>query len=202
MPVQPAHAHLHGSAPDQAPAALLVLDLLSDFGYPGGAEMLAEARRIAAPIAALKKRMKAAGLPVVYCNDNAGRWRSDAPAVVRRALAKGSAGADVARLLKPDPDDYVVLKPRHSAFYATTLHTLLDYLGPKRLVITGVAADVCVLFTAYDAYVRDFEVTMPEDCVAALHPSHAADALRYARRVLHADTTPSAELDVAALAGP
>ena len=202
MPVLPEHDTLHGNAPDQAPTALLVLDLLSDFAYPDGPAMLRAARPLAARIAALKGRMRAAGLPTVYCNDNAGRWRSDAPAVVRRALARGSAGADVARVLKPDPDDYVVLKPRHSAFYATTLHTLLDYLGVRRLVLTGVAADVCVLFTAYDAYVRDFEVVLPADCVAALHPSHAADALRYARRVLHADTTPSADLDVAALARP
>jgi len=97
------------------------------------------------------------------------------------------------------PDDYLVLKPRHSAFFATQLHTLLEYMGERRLVITGLAADMCGLFTALDAYVRDFEVVLPEDCVASLTDTHRDQALRYARRVLHADTTPSEALDMGAL---
>jgi nicotinamidase-related amidase len=200
MPIPPDNADLHGNAPDQAPAVLLVLDLLSRFDFPDGDVFLKGAREIAPRIAALKARMKAAGMPTIYANDNVGRWRSDERAVLRHALARGSRGAPIARLLKPETDDYLVLKPRHSAFYATPLHTLLDYIGARRLVLCGIAADVCVLFTALDGYVRDFAITIPEDCVAALSPTHRDEALRYARRVLHADTTPSAELDVLALA--
>lgn len=199
MPIPSDNTDLHGNTPDSAPAVLVVLDLLSRFDFPDGAVFLREARRMAPRIAALKARMKAAGLPTIYANDNVGRWRSDERAVLRHALARGSKGAAVARVLKPDPEDYIVLKPRHSAFYATPLHTLLDYMGARRLVLTGIAADVCVLFTALDAYVRDFKIVIPEDCVAALTPAHRDDALRYARRVLHADTTPSDALDLAAL---
>ena len=199
MPIPPDNRDLHGNTPDQAPAVLIVLDLLSRFDFENGASFLKGAREIAPRIAALKARMKTAGLPTIYANDNVGRWRSDEQAVLRHALAKGSKGAAIARLLRPEPDDYLVLKPRHSAFYATPLHTLLDYMGARRLVLTGIAADVCVLFTALDGYVRDFEIVIPEDCVAALSPTHRDEALRYARRVLHADTTPSTELDLATL---
>ncbi len=199
VPVPADNADLHGNAPDHAPAVLVVLDLLSSFAFPDGDAFLKGAREIAPRVAALKARLKAAGIPTIYANDNVGRWRSDEQAVVRHALARGSKGAPVARMLKPEPDDYLVLKPRHSAFYATPLHTLLDYMGARRLVLTGVAADVCVLFTALDAYVRDFEVVIPEDCVAALTPTHRDEALQYARRVLHADTTPSARIDMATL---
>lgn len=200
MPIPPDNADLHGNAPDQAPAVLLVLDLLSRFDFPDGDVFLQGAREIAPRIAALKARMKAAGMPTIYANDNVGRWRSDERAVLRHALARGSKGAPIARMLKPENDDYLVLKPRHSAFYATPLHTLLDYIGARRLVLCGIAADVCVLFTALDGSVRDFAITIPEDCVAALSPTHRDEALRYARRVLHAHTTASTDLDVYALA--
>ena len=61
--------------------------------------------------------------------------------------------------LLPEKDDYFVLKPKHSAFYQTNLEILLNYLGVRTLIMTGMAADICVLFSANDAYMRDFRVS-------------------------------------------
>jgi isochorismate hydrolase len=99
-------------------------------------------------------------------------------------------------LLRPDEDDYFVLKPKHSAFFSTTLETLLDYLSVKVLIITGIAGNICILFTANDAYMRDFHLVIPADCVASNEAEENRLALEQMKKVLKADITPSAELDL------
>jgi nicotinamidase-related amidase len=102
----------------------------------------------------------------------------------------------------PDADDYFVLKPKHSAFFATTLDTLLRCLGTRTLVIGGFAADICVLFTANDAYMRDLAPVVPADAVASNDDRDREATLALMRRVLKADTPPAAEVDFAALGAP
>jgi nicotinamidase-related amidase len=190
---------LHGSAPDRSPAALVIIDMINDMDFPGAEEMMESAVAAAERIAELKRRAHAAGIPVVYANDNVGRWRSDFREVVQHVLGDGVRGEPMARLLTPGEDDYFVLKPKHSAFFATTLETLLEYLGTTRLVLTGVSGDVCVLFTASDAHMRDFRLYVPGDCTASVSPEENRRTLEYMRRIFGADTTPSAELDLEAL---
>lgn len=192
-------ADLHGSAPDDSAVALLVIDMISDFGFEDGERLLAHALPAARRIAALAERARAAGVPVVYVNDNAGRWRSSLEEVWRQGAAEGSRGAEVCRLLEPRDEDYFVLKPKHSGFYGTTLELVLKKLGACRLVLTGVAGDMCVLLTAADAYLREFDLTVPADCIASLDPDENEAALRYMRRALKAGTPRSDELDLGAL---
>jgi nicotinamidase-related amidase len=185
---------LHGSAPDRAETALLILDMISDFGFRDGARVFRAALHAAQRIARLKARATAARIPTIYVNDNQGRWRSDFAALLRRASSAESRGSRIARLLAPGPRDYLVLKPKHSGFFATPLGTLLEYLGARRLILTGVSTNQCVLFTANDAYVRDFELCIPRDCVAGLEPADSRLAFRYFRSVLGADLSPSTRL--------
>jgi nicotinamidase-related amidase len=103
--------------------------------------------------------------------------------------------------LVPDEEkDYFVLKPKHSGFFSTTLDTLLEYLGAKTLILTGLTGDICVLFTANDAYMRDFNLIVPSDCVASLELNENRHALEHMRRVLKADIRPSTELDLEKIA--
>ena len=187
---------LHGSAPDQSPVALLLIDVINDLEFEGGEALMEQAAPMAEAIAALKKRAKEAGIPVIYSNDNYGRWQSNFEKIVEHVLEDGVRGEPLARLLEPEADDYFVLKPKHSGFFSTTLDTLLDYLGARTLVMTGIAADICVLFTANDAYMRDFFIVVPPDCVAAESEGGRDRALDLMRTVLKADTTPSTELDL------
>ncbi|HYH43504.1 MAG TPA: isochorismatase family cysteine hydrolase [Burkholderiales bacterium] len=192
---------LHGNAPDACDAALLLIDVINDLEFPGGEALLASALRAARKIRALKVRARAAGMPVIYANDNFGRWRSDFRQVVEHCLTAGVRGQPLAELLAPDREDYFVVKPKHSAFYATPLELLLTYLKTRRLIVTGLAGDVCVLMTAADAYVRDLEVFIPSDCIASQTPAENRKAIQYMARVFHADVRPSARLDVKKLAG-
>ncbi|HEY7251116.1 MAG TPA: isochorismatase family cysteine hydrolase, partial [Methylomirabilota bacterium] len=105
------------------------------------------------------------------------------------------------RLLRPDRRDYFVLKPKHSAFHSTTLDLLLEHLGTRTLILTGLLADSCILLTAQEAHMRGYRVVVPEDCVAARQPDDRRRALALMRRALDADTRPVEAMDVKALRG-
>jgi nicotinamidase-related amidase len=185
---------LHGSTPDTCPVALLLIDVVNDLEFPGGDQLLHTALPAAHQIATLKERARAANVPVIYANDNFGRWRSDFRAVVQHCLETDVRGRPIVQLLRPAEDDYFVLKPKHSSFFASTLETLLEYLGTKTLVIAGFTGDICVLFTANDAYMRDYHIVVPSDCVASIDPDENQRALAYMHRVLRADTRFSTDL--------
>ena len=190
---------LHGSAPDKSNVALLLIDVINDLEFPEGQQLLEHALPMAERVAALKRRARQSGVPVIYVNDNFGRWRSDFNAQVENCLQGGVRGEPIARLLQPEEEDYFVLKPKHSGFFSTTLDTLLEYLEVKRVVLAGMAAHLCVLFTANDAYMRDLQLVVPEDCVASNTAEESRYALDQMQRVLKADTRPSSELDWDAL---
>jgi nicotinamidase-related amidase len=147
-------------------------------------------------IAALKRCAKQAGIPAIYANDNFGRWQSDFQKVVQHCLEDGVRGEEVARILQPEDDDYFVLKPKHSAFYGTTLDVLLQYLDAKTLILTGIAGNICILFSANDAYMRDFNLFVPSDCVVSNTDEENQHALDQIQKVLKADVTPSTSLDL------
>jgi nicotinamidase-related amidase len=191
---------LHGNAPDKADVALLLIDVINDLEFPEGDYLLRHALPMARQIAALKRRARRENVPVVYVNDNFGRWRSDFNAQVEHCLRDGVRGKPVVELLRPDADDYFVLKPKHSGFFSTALDTLLEYLGVRAVILTGMAANICVLFTANDAYMRDLHLAVPSDCVASNTEEDNRYALDQMRKVLKADTRPSAELSFRALA--
>jgi nicotinamidase-related amidase len=185
---------LHGYAPDKSDVALLLIDVINDLEFPEGDQLLWHALPMAHRIADLKTRAKRQGIPVVYVNDNFGRWRSDFNAQVSHCLKDGVRGQPVVELLQPDEEDYFVLKPKHSGFFSTTLDTLLEYLGVRAVILTGIAANICVLFTANDAYMRDLHLMVPSDCVASNTEEENRYALDQMRKVLKADTRPSTEL--------
>ena len=192
---------LHGSAPDDSRAALLIIDMINDLEFEDGEALEGPALAAAERIAALKERARAAGMAIIYANDNFGRWRSDFREVVDRVLHDGVRGEPLALLLAPEADDYFVLKPKHSAFFETTLETLLRYLGAKRLIITGITGDICVLITASDAYMRDYEIYVPVDCTASVTAEENEHAMSYIERVLKAEICTSDQLDIARLMG-
>ncbi len=177
--------------------ALVILDMISCWSFPDADALARAARDMTPVIARLKRRCVAAGIPVIYANDNSGQWRSDFKFLVRSSLESAGPGADITRQLEPGPDDFFVLKPKHSAFFATPLEILLDHLRTKRLLIAGVAADQCVLNTAADARMRDFEAVVPADCIAALNPLRSRRAVDQLHDALEIRTPPASALRLA-----
>ncbi len=189
------NSDLHGNAPDKSKAALLIIDMICDFEFEDGEKLFKYARPIAENIAKLKTKAEKENVPVIYVNDNFGKWQSDFNKLLRHSLNKKHRGHEIAELLKPKDENYFVLKPKHSGFYSTTLEVLLEYLGAETLIITGVATDICILFTANDAYMRDFKLIVPKDCVAANTEKKSKDALKYMENILDVETTASTKID-------
>jgi nicotinamidase-related amidase len=200
MPAPAKNLDLHGSAPDTSAAALLLVDVINDLEFEDGERLLESALPMAHALARLKRRCRRAGIPTIYVNDNAGRWREDQRSIVARCLGAEVRGRPVVELLVPDEEDYFVIKPKHSGFFSTPLDTLLAYLRAHTLILTGIGTNLCVLFTANDAYMRDYHLVVPADCVAAVDPADGDHALQQMQSVLDADTRVSTELDLREIA--
>ncbi|HKP45169.1 MAG TPA: isochorismatase family cysteine hydrolase [Pyrinomonadaceae bacterium] len=192
MPVK--SEDLHGNVPDESAAALLLIDVINDFEFEAGEKLLSLALPVGQQIAALKRRAKQLGIPTIYVNDNFGKWQSDLNKIVSHCLEDGVRGEPFVKLVLPDEDDYFVLKPKHSGFYCTSLELLLEHSGASNLILAGIAGNNCVLFTANDAYMRDFKLFVPRDCSVSIEPADNDYALKQMAEVLKADTRPAAEL--------
>jgi nicotinamidase-related amidase len=139
---------LHGNAPDSCPVVLLLVDMLKDVDFPGNSQLLKSIDSLGKNISALKKRCKDAGIPVIYVNDNRDKWRSDFSVVLAHGLRPDSPGCPMVSQLIPEAPDYIVLKPKYSAFYATPLDTLFSYLKVKTVILAGLITNACILSTA------------------------------------------------------
>lgn len=190
---------LHGNVPDQCSVALILIDVINDMEFESGAQLLENALPASRKLAALKRRAHRAGVPVIYVNDNFGKWRSDFRQQLGHVLEEGVRGEEVAELLRPDKDDYFVLKAKHSGFYHTQLDLLLEYLEVKTVVLAGFTTDICVLFTAADAHMRDLQIVIPEDCSAAPSIEDHEFALAHMARVLDAKVLVSEDINFEAL---
>jgi nicotinamidase-related amidase len=184
---------------DSSPVALLLIDVVNALDFEGSEGIVQAAQQAAPKILELRARARAAGVPVIYTNDNFGQWRSDFRTTIDACSAPDKPGHDVTRLLVPGERDYFVLKPRHSAFYCTALEVLLERLEVETLVLVGFATNICVLYTASDAHMRGYEVIVPSDCTASNTPQLTELALEQMRVVTAARTPESRELDFAAL---
>jgi nicotinamidase-related amidase len=165
----------------RASVALILIDVVNHFEFPDGDRILKQALPIVSELERLKQRAGRSGIPVIYVNDNFGQWRSDAGKLLAYCLRADCAGRDFVAPLQPDAEDYCVLKPMHSAFYQTPLDVLLRHLGASSLILAGIATNSCVLCTAHDAKMRDYDVTVVEDCCAARTPTEHRQAIEHIR---------------------
>ena len=175
--------------------ALLVVDVINDFDFPEGDALLALASEALPRIEALIDRARRSELPIVYVNDNFGHWRSDFRATIARCSDVSRAGSALVRRLQPRPEDYFVLKPKHSGFFHTPLELLLRELEIRTVVICGFATNSCVTSTAHDAHMRDYRVVVPRDTTAANTPRLCTESLEHLESTVHALTCASTELD-------
>jgi nicotinamidase-related amidase len=172
----------------KARTALLLVDVLNLFDFPRGAALARRALRPARRIRRLRDRAHTSGVPVIYVNDNWGRWRSDFKSIVADCSKPENAGAPIAKLLEPTPRDFFVLKPHLSGFHETPLDTLLQSGEVETVIVVGFAADNCVFFTAAEAHMRDYKVLVPSDCCASEVDKERVHALAKMRKFLHAGT--------------
>jgi len=176
------------SAPDRDQpgdrAALLIIDMINPFDFEEGDKARRAAEAVAPWIVRLRAEADAHDLPTIYVNDNFGQWHSDKDRLVAAARPSLADGA-----IEPRERDFFILKPQFSGFYATNLAVLLPKLGVRRLILTGIATEICVLLTAADAHMRDYALWTPDNCVVSLDSAHGAAALAIMSARMSARTT-------------
>jgi nicotinamidase-related amidase len=191
MPATPRGTGLRPCRLPTSQRVLLIVDFITSLDFPGAEKLAAPALEAAKATAALKQRLAAEGVPAIYANDNYGVWQSDFHSLVATCLGLEGEAGEIARVLYPQADDLTILKPRHSAFYASPLELLLTEMQARELVICGLATDMCVQLTAADAFLREFKVWVPADCTAAETQAAKDQALRYMADVLKCETHPA-----------
>jgi nicotinamidase-related amidase len=162
--------------------ALLLVDVLNDFSHEDGDRLRASFRRTAPALIRLLADCRQRGVPIVYANDHFGDWTADRRSMVERA-ARSGAYADAGEVM-PQPDEPVVVKPRYSAFDHTPLPLLLEELAPERILLVGMALEMCVAQTAIAAREHGYKVTVIADACPVIDDVDADAALTYLRRVV------------------
>jgi nicotinamidase-related amidase len=185
--------NFHGQRVKPCAVALLMIDVINDLDFPESEQLLRYALPMAKRLLKLKRQVKELGIPVIYVNDNFGQWQSNLPKLVRHCL-NDSQGKPLVELLQPDEDDYFIVKPRHSGFFGTSLDLLLGDLEVETLILTGLAGNICVFFTANDAYLRHYKLIVPRDCIASNTQEMNDAALMQMQQILKANTSSSTEL--------
>ena len=176
-------------------SALIVVDMLNAYSHDDAEQLTASVERVVEPIASLVARARDEGVEVIYVNDNYGDWNSSHEELAERAL-NGARPDLVEPLLPPEGADFV-LKARHTIFYMTPLEYLLGQKEIGHLVLTGQVTEQCILYSALDAYVRHFEVSVPRDGVAHIHEDLADAALEMMERNMSAEITSCADVSLA-----
>jgi nicotinamidase-related amidase len=189
-------ARIEGGAPGGV--GLLIMDMVNDMAFPGAEAVRPKADRVADIVLALRDDADRLKVPVIYVNDNYGQWHSEKSKIVDACTADDSPCRAMVRKIAPRDDDYFIIKPQFSGFYATNLPVLLPKLGVSRLAITGIAADICVLFTAADAHMRAYGLWIPSDAVASEADERTRWALEIMQHSMQAQTGSTAELTLEA----
>ncbi|MGN6799250.1 MAG: isochorismatase family cysteine hydrolase [Gaiellaceae bacterium] len=161
--------------------ALVVVDVFNDFDHEDGDRLLESFGERVGTMADVLREARRVKVPVLYVNDEHGRWQSDAPSLVREALA--AKGGHLIEPLLPADGEAVILKQRYSAFDHTALDLLLEARRVERIVLLGAAVEGCVVQTAIDARELGLKVTIVSDACATTDRDLEQIALRYAARV-------------------
>lgn len=170
--------------------ALVILDMLNDFVLPGSPLEVPETRKVIPAIKREIQRARQKGNPVIYiCDTHAPGDKEFSKFGWPAHAVKGTKGSHVVDELKPEAGDVIVEKTTYSGFYQTKLDDILRNLGVGSLRLTGTVTHICVLFTASDAVVRDYAVTVVEDGVAGIEREDHLAALRIMKNVLGAKIT-------------
>ncbi|WP_042147604.1 isochorismatase family cysteine hydrolase [Paucisalibacillus sp. EB02] len=171
-----------------ADTAIIFIDVINDFQFDGGDKLLSHTEEILPNLIKLRHLAEKLKLPIIYVNDHYGLWTSDAKSIVEHCM--NEANGHIIQQIKPKANDYFFIKPQHSAFFQTPLKSLLDELEKTQLILAGIAGDICVLFTAKDAYMHKFTMHIPKNCMASEEKNGNDYALYLMESVMKAKITP------------
>ncbi|MFS0749690.1 isochorismatase family cysteine hydrolase [Oceanobacillus sp. 1P07AA] len=168
--------------------AVVFVDLINDFQFDGGDDLLHYTKQVLPNIVKLRSFAKENNLPIIYVNDHYGLWQADFNRIID--YCTNDKSREIIDQIKPDKHDYFLIKPQHSAFFQTPLHSLLIELERNHVILSGIAGDICILFSAKDAYMYKIGMSIPKNCMASEQQENNDYALYLMESVMKADISP------------
>lgn len=161
--------------------ALLIVDFIAAYTTPSSPLYAPPTMAAIEHTAVLRRAVWQAGLPVVFTRViyqpsglDGGLFVQKVP--VLRGMVEGAPLAAFVPPLEPEGGDIVVTKQYASAFFGTSLASLLTAQGVDTLLICGVSTSGCVRASVVDAMQHGFRPIVPRECTADRHPGpHAAN---------------------------
>lgn len=174
--------------------ALIVVDMINAYEHRDAGQLIPSVERALPQMQRLIRRARDEDVPVIYVNDNFGRWRSHHDEILDTVLR--GPHADLVEPIRPDEESMFVVKARHSIFFQTPLEYLLFQRGIERIVLCGQVTEQCVLYSALDAHIRHLQVCVPQDAVAHIHSDLAEAALQMMARNMAAEVSPGDDIEL------
>ncbi|WP_186576835.1 isochorismatase family cysteine hydrolase [Aquibacillus kalidii] len=162
--------------------ALIIIDIINDFNFYSGDKLLHHTKSILPNLIQLKQYAKQNQIPVIYVNDHYGSWESNFKNICDHC--RNEKNQEIIDKMVPTEGDFFLIKPKLSAFFHTGLASLLRELHVTHVILSGIAGNICVLFTANDAHMRDFTVSVPKNCIASNEEYLNEQALELMKNVL------------------
>jgi ureidoacrylate peracid hydrolase len=169
-PLDPFSAKQSGVELEHVPAdctALLVVDMVNDYLDPKGAMAAADVASVIDANRRLAEAARKAGVLIVWIRPG----HIDASdALFRKRIVHaidGTWGAELHPDLGVVQGERVLSKRRYSAFFQTDLDLFLREHGIRRVVVTGVALNICVRSTVHDAFYNGYQVVVAQDATRA-----------------------------------
>jgi nicotinamidase-related amidase len=172
--------------------ALVVVDMLNTYDHPDADSLVESVEGTVEPIQRLIRRAQDESIELVYVNDNYSDWHASPDEIAKSAM-NGKRPDLVEPILPPEEEVPFIIKARHTIFYGTPLEYFLGQRDIGHLVLAGQVTEQCILYSALDAYVRQYEVTIPTDAVAHIHENLAQAALEMMEVNMDAEICPSDE---------
>ncbi|AQX52988.1 cysteine hydrolase [Priestia flexa] len=172
--------------------ALVIIDMINDFQFKNGKILAEKAKILARNISSLKAECSSKKIPVIYINDHYKLWQANLNKILE--YCTNPISSPILQYIQPHTTDYFLIKPKHSIFYGTALTILLQQLNVKTLILTGLAGNICVLFSANDAYMREYNLIIPKDCIASNSDEDNKFAIEMMQNVLKANICEHSDL--------
>jgi nicotinamidase-related amidase len=159
---------------------LVVIDMLHDFLDSWDA---VRKEKLLSSINALTSTMRSHGHPVVWVRQEFEPDLRDAYQEMKvkgiRTTIRGTRGSQIVSELSVAASDLVIIKKRYSAFFGTALDETMASLRPDAIILAGINTHACIRTTAIDAYQRDWNVILAQDCIDSYDREHHEVSLRY-----------------------
>ncbi|MGH8900337.1 MAG: cysteine hydrolase family protein [Egibacteraceae bacterium] len=170
---------------------LVVIDMLNPYEHEDAELLEKSVANVVGPLGELITRARTrSDVQLIFVNDNYGDFAATPEDIVARA--RSGRRPDLVQPVVPPKDCVFLTKVRHSAFYGTPLDYMLRQGDVEKVILTGQVTEQCILYSALDAYVRDFTICVPRDGVAHIDAELSEAALRMMERNMHAEIVTAA----------